>query len=90
VSGRRRRSSRNQNRGSSSAEFWGNPAANEADAPRIAKPDDVTPLISSLGSPPLPGRETIAQHYFTTVYDKAAQMAAALAATVDLLATEDE
>ena len=37
-------------------------------------------MIRSLGPPPLPGRETIAENYFALAYDKAARRAVALAA----------
>jgi len=42
--------------------------------------------------PPLPGRETIAEHYFAAAYDKAARRAVALAAAsglIDLSEPED-
>ena len=47
-------------------------------------------MIRSLGPPPLPGRETVAEHYFAAVYDKAASLAIALAAASGLLDTGDE
>jgi hypothetical protein len=46
-------------------------------------------MIRSLGPPPFPGNETIAEHYFAATYDKAAALAVALAAASGLLATED-
>jgi hypothetical protein len=46
-------------------------------------------MIRSLGPPPFPGNETIAEHYFAATYDKAASLAVALAAASGLLATED-
>ena len=71
-------------------DFWGNTAAVDGEVARIPPSDDATPLISSLGPPPLPSRETIAEHYFATVYDKAASLAIALAAQADLLAEDSD
>jgi len=42
-------------------------------------------MLHSLSSPPLPGRETVAVHYFAAVAEKAASLAVALAAASDLL-----
>jgi hypothetical protein len=42
-------------------------------------------MVLSLGPPPLPGHDQLAEHYFTAVYDKASSLATALAATADLL-----
>ena len=42
-------------------------------------------MIRSLGPPPLPGRETIAEHYFALAFDKAARRAVALAAASGLM-----
>ena len=46
-------------------------------------------MIRSLGPPPLPSRETVAEHYFVAVYDKAASLAVALAAASGLLDMSD-
>ena len=53
--------------------------------PLIRAPDDPAAMIRSLGPPPLPGRETIAEHYFAAAYDKAARRAVALAAASGLM-----
>jgi hypothetical protein len=66
-------------------DFWGNPDANASPATRIAPADDPTVMLHSLSSPPLPGRETVAVHYFAAVAEKAASLAVALAAASDLL-----
>lgn len=61
-------------------------------APELPRPapiraaDDPTALIRSLGQPPLGGQSTAAQHYMVAVVERAAGLAAALAATADLLA----
>jgi len=47
----------------------------------------------SLGLPPLPGHEAVAEHYFTVVYERAVATAGALAAAgglIDLDAVVDE
>jgi hypothetical protein len=60
--------------------------------PQLPEPDDITPatdptaLLRSLGDPPLPRNGLIAGRYFTTVVERAAAMATALAASVELLA----
>jgi hypothetical protein len=69
--------------------FWG--SENRADEPAslIGPSDDPTAMIRSLGPPPLPGRETVAEHYFVAVYEKAAALAIALAAASGLLDTAE-
>ena len=69
--------------------FWG-------DASRLPEPRSdvrINPepavLPHSLGPPPLPGHETIAEHYFTAIYDKAVNVAGALAAAAGLIEPED-
>ena len=52
--------------------------------------DDPTALLRSLGDPPLPGNRTAAGHYLTTVVERAAVLASALAASADLLAEADD
>jgi hypothetical protein len=46
-------------------------------------------MIRSLGPPPFPGGETLAEHYFAATYEKAAAVAIALAAASDLLDTDE-
>ncbi len=43
----------------------------------------------SLGPPPLPGHETIAEHYFTAIYDRAVMLSGALAAAAGLIEPEE-
>jgi hypothetical protein len=68
-------------------DFWGREQTGEDRAVVIRPSEDPTAMIRSLGPPPLPGRETIAAHYFEAVYDKAAALAVALAAASGLLET---
>ena len=46
-------------------------------------------MLRSLSSPPLPGRETVAVHYFAAVAEKAAALAVALAAASQVLDMDD-
>jgi hypothetical protein len=90
---RRRKSSGGQSRGRKRApqrDFWGNADALAEPATRIVPADDPTVMLHSLSSPPLPGRETVAVHYFAAVAEKAASLAVALAAASDLLDWGDD
>jgi hypothetical protein len=70
-------------------EFWGTDNRDEEPPASIRPSDDPTAMIRSLGPPPLPSRETVAEHYFVAVYDKAASLAVALAAASSLLDTAE-
>ena len=59
------------------------------DAEPIVVTHDPTLLLRSLGDPPLMGKSTVAGHYIATVVERAAGLASALAASADLLATND-
>jgi hypothetical protein len=70
-------------------EFWGD---GEAIPPpegnvRIAK--DTSAVVRSLGRPPMGGQDTLAEHYFVAVYDRAVTLASALAAAGDLIEPEE-
>ena len=71
-------------------DFWGTDANNEAPVERISPAEDPTVMLRSLNSPPLPGRETVAVHYFAAVAEKASSLAVALAAASDLLDLGDD
>jgi hypothetical protein len=71
-------------------DFWGNEATESDEPPLIIPARDPTVMLHSLSSPPLPGRETVAVHYFAAVAEKAAGLAVALAAASDLLDTDDD
>jgi hypothetical protein len=64
--------------------------------PELAEPDpivlvtDPTALLRSLGDPPLQGQGAVAEHYLAAVVERAAGIAAALAASADLLADPDD
>ena len=68
-------------------DFWGRENTEDDAAPIITPSDDPTAMIRSLGPPPLPGGETVAEHHFAATYQKAAALAIALAAASGLLDT---
>ncbi|WP_370324011.1 hypothetical protein [Euzebya sp.] len=69
--------------------FWGDPAKlpEQRRDVRISTEPAVVP--HSLGPPPLPGHETIAEHYFTAVYDKSVTLSGALAAAAGLIEPDE-
>lgn len=72
----------------SPAAFWG-VAAGVPERRAMPESDDPTAVVRSLGPPPLPGHEAIAEHYFDAVYERAALLAGALAAAGGLIPIED-
>ena len=70
-------------------EFWGDPAKLPRDEGHVRITDDPAAVVRSLGRPPLSGHHNVAEHYFTAVYDRAVNLASALAAAGDLLEPED-
>jgi hypothetical protein len=71
------------------AEFWGD-AGVDVEVDDIQPAADPAAMVASLGPAPLPGRETIAEHYFKAIYDRAAALAVAVAASSDLLPPPDD
>ena len=71
-------------------DFWGTETEDDEYIETIRPADDPTVMLRSLSSPPLPGRETVAVHYFAAVAQKAASLAIALAAASDLLDMDDD
>ena len=71
-------------------DFWGVESDDDEFIDLIQPADDPTVMLRSLSSPPLPGRETVAVHYFAAVAQKAASLAIALAAASDLLDMEPD
>jgi hypothetical protein len=93
----RRRGSKQQGRkpqpgkgnGPDPNEFWR--AMPELDAPEPIRPAaEPSALLRSLGSPPLTGHATVADHYLAAVIDRASGLATALAAASGILATADD
>jgi hypothetical protein len=90
VSQRRRKGARSKGRKKpvDLRDFWGTEAS-ASDEPDLIKIAEVpTTMVRSLGPPPLPGHDQLAEHYFAAVYDKASGLAMALAATAGLLDDE--
>lgn len=79
---RRGRSSRSQ---PSSADFWGDPAKLPSSPTNVRMAAVPAAVPRSLGPPPLPGHEQIAEHYFAAIYDRAVTTAGALAAAGGLI-----
>ena len=63
--------------------------------PQLPEPAPITPvsdptaLLRSLGDPPLQGQGAVAEHYLGHVVERAANLAAALAASAGLLGSPD-
>ncbi len=70
-------------------DFWGSATVDEDEVDAIRMSDDPTAMINSLGPPPLPGHEPAAEAYFAVMYEKAAGLAAALAAASNLLHVDE-
>ena len=71
------------------ADFWGSSHTDVEVVDAIRMSDDPAAMVRSLGPPPLPGHEQAAEAYFAVVYDKAAALAAALAAASNLLQLDE-
>jgi hypothetical protein len=65
--------------------FWGDPAALPTPQTDVRITDDPSAVPRSLGAPPLPGHEAIAEHYFRVVFERAVTTAGALAAAGGLI-----
>ena len=85
----RRRKDRAQAARTRPAEFWGDPAALPNERRDVRITDAPSALARSLGPPPLPGQEVIAEHYFAAVYERSVALAGALAAAGELIRPED-
>jgi len=66
-------------------DFWDGVDPGDEAPVLVRSPDDPSAMIRSLGPPPLPGRETVAEQFFALAYDKAARRAVALAAASGLM-----
>ncbi len=69
----------------SGAGFWGDAAKLPEPTRDVRITDQPAAVARSLGAPPLPGHENIAEHYFAVVYERAVQTAGALAAAGGLI-----
>jgi hypothetical protein len=75
-------------RSTKAREFWGPDALADAHDTVIAPSGHPTALVESLGPPPFPGGR-IAELHFAVVYERAAGLALALAASAGLIATTE-
>jgi hypothetical protein len=66
-------------------DFWDGVDSGEEEVVLIRRLDDPSAMVRSLGPPPLPGREIVAEQSFALAYDKAARRAVALAAAFGLM-----
>ena len=75
------------------AGFWGDAEQLPTLHRDVRITDDAAAVPRSLGVPPLPGHEAVAEHYFRVVYERAVATAGALAAAgglIDLSAVIDD
>ena len=70
--------------------FWGDVAIAEREELPVRIAGDPAAVVRSLGSPPLSGHETVAEHYFDAVYERSVGLASALAAAANLLDDESD
>jgi hypothetical protein len=86
---RRRRSGAKGKGGAGGGDLW-------RAVPAVPAPEPIVPaarpsaLIRSLGDPPLQGQGAVAEHYLAAVVERAAGLAAALAAAGGLLGSPSE
>lgn len=71
------------------AEFWGDAEAVPSPEGNIRIAKDTSAVVRSLGRPPMGGQDTLAEHYFVAVYDRAVTLASALAAAGDLIEPQE-
>ena len=79
---KKRSKGRNRGRGKrvDPEKYWGTLEALPAPSEHTTASPDPSVVITSLGRPPIPGHENASKHYFSLVYDRAANLAVALAA----------
>lgn len=87
--GNRGRGGRRSNASPSPAGFWGSATALPPARNDVRITPDPAATVRSLGPPPLPGHEVIAEHYFAAVYDRAVTIAGALAAVGGMIEPEE-
>ena len=89
TAARRRRSGAKKNGAAGSGDLWRSVPAVPAPAP-IVPASRPSALVRSLGDPPLQGQGAVAEHYLAAVVERAAGLAAALAAAGGLLGSGPE
>lgn len=85
-SGRTRTSRRGRDKGQA---FWGDHKRLPDPITDVKVADEPAAVVHSLGNPPLQGREEIAKHYFTAVYDRITTVAGAVAGAAGIVEVED-
>ena len=85
---RRRRGRRRTHGGQRPADLWRQPPSLDKAEPIIPAKDPAA-VLRSLGTPPLQGHGALVDYYFATVVERAAGVAAALAATAELLGSPE-
>jgi len=86
---RRRRGRRRSHASARPADLW-------RQVPPLDDPEPIIPakdpaaVLRSLGTPPLQGHGALVDYYLATVVERAAGVAAALAATANLLGSPDD
>lgn len=85
-SNRKRSGRRGRDKGQA---FWGDPKRLPDPITDIKVADEPAAVVHSLGNPPLQGREEIAKHYFTAVYDKITAVSGAVAGAAGIVEVED-
>ncbi|MEZ5382931.1 MAG: hypothetical protein R2754_14195 [Microthrixaceae bacterium] len=85
---KRSKSNRRRNKRKKPVDLW-RPVPLLPDPEPIAVNGDPTTLIRSLGNPPLPGQNRVAEHYLVAVAERASGVAEALAAASGLRAEPD-
>ena len=85
----RSKSNRRRNKRKKPVDLW-RPVPTLPDPEPISVEGDPTALVRSLGNPPLPGQNKVAEHYLAAVAERASGMAEALAAASGLLAKPDD
>ena len=86
---RRRQGQAQRNQRQGGAGFWGDPANLPEPRQDVRITEDPAAVVRSLGPPPLTGQETIAEHYFSVVYDRAVLLAGALATAAGLITIDE-
>ena len=87
---RNQRRSRGRNRSGNRAWSLWQPVPRPDPVEPIAPAAAPTALLDSLGSPPLRGHASLADHYLAAVVERAAGVATALAASAGVLADADD
>ncbi len=62
------------------SKYWGSLDALPAPSEHTTTTPNPSTLLTSLGRPPVPGHENASKHYFSLVYERASNLAVALAA----------